>query len=242
MKVLSDPCRPRVHGFRPRCPDRRRSCNRRRVRARLRPTCFPVRCRVNYRCRVNARPGCRRSVRSSAGSARSRGCSGPSCSRRTSTRAHSQNRAGRRDVGVHAPARHRTCRRTTAMRAHGPTCRACRCPDRSHCQGGQPVIVQPPTYSHDLAHLPCRGDHERCPERARQCRACPHRLDGRSVIRLLGRVTTRTRTSQLEHRLRVVRREQFRAAIRSIFRFLLVGLSGCLAAGLGVGLALWLTR
>lgn len=61
------------------------------------------------------------------------------------------------------------------------------------------------------------------------------------MIRCLGRVTTRTPT-RLQQQLRVVRRAQFREALRVTFHFLLALVSLGLTVALGGGLALWLTR
>lgn len=87
---------------------------------------------------------------------------------------------------------------------------------------------------------PCRRDLAQCPEASRQCAPCPHR-DGRSMIRCLGQVTTRTPT-RLQQQLRVVRRARFREAIRWSFHFLLAVVSLVLSVALGGGLALWLSR
>lgn len=88
---------------------------------------------------------------------------------------------------------------------------------------------------------PCRNDLSRCPESARQCAPCPHR-DPRSLIRCLGRVTTRSPTRQRLPDQRLVRRILFLERLRHLSLSLLAFLCVCLAGVLGVYLANVLTR
>lgn len=93
-----------------------------------------------------------------------------------------------------------------------------------------------------LLDHPCQADHSRCPERARQCAACPHRTrqGGRWAILSRDLATIRSRTRRL---LRALSRRLDLALDRPlILWFGLLFPSLCLGACLGAWLALRLAR
>jgi hypothetical protein len=88
-----------------------------------------------------------------------------------------------------------------------------------------------------LLREPCQADRQRCPERARQCAACPHRrrLAGPWAIRLRDLATI----PSLTHRgLLGSRRRELRPGLQ----LALALLSLCLSAYLGWELALFLAH
>lgn len=103
-----------------------------------------------------------------------------------------------------------------------------------HQHGVSPMFATP--------REPCRRDPARCPEAARQCPQCWRRLDGRSATRLLGQVTTHSRTRRRRVPLRMRLRALYREALRPIFLGLMVLTTLVLSGILGWALALALVR
>ena len=93
-----------------------------------------------------------------------------------------------------------------------------------------------------LLHEPCLRDHSRCPERARQCAACPHRHPGAwaTLCRDLATIPSLVRHLLRRRDLRPLRDRFVRDSLWGFLLFL--GLMCLAAAYLGVFLGQVLTR
>jgi hypothetical protein len=96
-------------------------------------------------------------------------------------------------------------------------------------------------WTHLLEH-PCRTDLERCPARAHQCAACPHRHRGvwATLCRDLGTIPSLLRHLRRRRDLRPLRERFVRESLWGFLIFL--GLMCLVAAYLGWSLAHGLAR